>query len=173
MRILKPFLTLAVMVGIVYAVYAFVVFPFFPKYVQVIHLIDGDTLLVKDGKKIEQVQLIGVDAPEHTGPYGWHQCFDDQSKHLVATDFFLQNQDIRLVKDDALNDKDSGGRLLRYIFQKNGDFLNEKILQDGLAMQFTDPQKKYQYQDRFADAQKQAQQQHLGIWDPQGCNGKF
>jgi micrococcal nuclease len=173
MRILKPILTLAVMVAAVYLLYTYLIFPFFFHYVKVIHLVDADTLLVKDGNKIMQVQLIGVDAPEKTGPYKYHQCFDAEALHLTADNYFIKSQEIRLVKDDAVNDKDSGGRYLRYAYLKNGDFLNEKILLDGLGKQYLDPSQKYQKQDQLAKAQDEAHSKNLGIWDPKGCNGNF
>lgn len=173
MKILKPILTLAAMVAAVYLLYTYVIFPFFFHYVKVIHLVDADTLLVKDGDKIMQVQLIGVDAPEKTGPYKYHQCFDAEAHHLTALNFFMNSQDVRLIKDDLLSDTDSGGRYLRYVYLKNGDFLNEKIVQEGLGKQYVDPNKKYQKQDQIAKAQDEARSKNLGIWLPQGCNGNF
>ncbi len=173
MKILKPILTLAAMVAAVYLIYTYLIFPFFFHYVKVIHLVDADTLLVKDGDKIMQVQLIGVDAPEETGPYKFHQCFDDQARHLTAENFFMTSQDVRLIKDDLLSDEDGGGRSLRYVYLKNGDLLNEKIIQDGLAKQYLDPNKKYQKQDQMTKAQDEARSKNLGIWLPQGCNGQF
>ena len=173
MRIIRPILTLAVMVAIVYGLYSFVIFPFFFHYVKVVHLVDADTLLVKDGQKLAQVQLIGVDAPEKTGPAHSHQCFDDQARHMTATNFFAQSGEVRLISDDFLGDRDKNGRLLRYMYLKNGDFLNQKILEAGIGKQYLDPNRKYQKQDELAKAQTEAQQKNLGIWDPQGCDGKF
>lgn len=161
------------MVAAVYFLYTSFIFPFFFHYVKIIHLVDADTLLVKDGKKIMQVQLIGVDAPEKTGPYKYPQCFDNEAKHLTAVNFLTDNQDVRLIKDDLLSDTDAGGRYLRYVFLKNGDFLNEKIIRTGLAKQYIDPAKKYQKQDLLSGAQDDAHSKNLGIWNPQGCNGSF
>jgi len=173
MKILKPVLTLAIMVAAVYLFYTYVIFPFFFHYVKVIHMVDADTLWVKDGDKIMQVQLIGVDAPEKTGPYKYPQCFDNESRHLATENFFLKNQDVRLIKDDLLSDTDPGGRYLRYVYLKNGDLLNEKILQEGLGKQYLDPAKKYQKQEQFSKNQEEADAKNLGIWNPQDCNGNF
>lgn len=173
MKILKPIVTLAVMVGAVYLLYTYVIFPFFFHYAKVVHLVDADTLLVKDGDKLMQVQLIGVDAPEKTGPFKYPQCFDNESKHLTTEEFFIKNQDVRLIRDDLLTDKDPGGRYLRYAYLKNGDLLNEKIITEGLAKQYLDPAQKYQKQDQLMKAQNEARSKNLGIWDPKGCNGNF
>ncbi len=173
MKILRPIVTIAVMVGAVYLLYTYVIFPFFFHYVKVVHLVDADTLLVKDGNKIMQVQLIGVDAPEKTGPYKYPQCFDDEARHATAEEFFIKSQDVRLIKDDLLTDKDTGGRYLRYAYLKNGDLLNEKIIMEGLAKQYLDPTQKYQKQDQLMKAQVEAHSKNLGIWNPQGCNGYF
>ncbi len=161
------------MVGAVYLLYTFLIFPLFSHYVKVIHLVDADTLLVKDGDKIMQVQLIGIDAPEKTGPAHSPQCFDSQALHLTAEDFFSDGQDVRLVQDNLLGDTDNYGRHLRYVYLKNGDFLNEKMLENGLGILYTDPNKPYQKQNQLTKAQDDARSKNLGIWDPQGCNGHF
>ncbi len=173
MKFLKPILTLAAMVGAVYLLYTYVIFPFFFHYVKVIHVVDADTLLVKDGGKVMQVQLIGVDAPEKTGPGKYSQCFDDEARHLAVESFFVKSQDVRLIQDDLLNDKDAGGRYLRYVYLKNGDLVNQKLLQQGLAKQYVDPAQKYQKLEQFGKDQEDARSKNLGIWDPQGCNGNF
>lgn len=173
MKFLKPILTLAFMVAAVYLLYVYVIFPFFFHYAKVIHVVDADTLLVKDGDKVMQVQLIGVDAPEKTGPDKYPQCFDEESRHLAVENFFLKSQDVRLIQDDLLSDKDTGGRYLRYVYLKNGDLINQKMLQQGLAKQYLDPAQKYQKQEQFGRDQEDARSKNLGIWDPQVCNGNF
>jgi micrococcal nuclease len=173
MKFLKPILTLASMVGAVYLLYTYVIFPFFSHYAKVIHVVDADTLLVKDGEKVMQVQLIGVDAPEKTGPGKYSQCFDDEARHLAVESFFVKSQDVRLIQDDLLNDKDAGGRYLRYVYLRNGDLINEKLLRQGLAKQYADPTQKYQKMEQFGKDQEEARSKNIGIWDPQGCNGNF
>lgn len=173
MKILRPILTLAVMVAAVYLLYTYVIFPFFFHYVKIIHVVDADTLLVKDGNKIMRVQLIGVDAPEKTGPGRYPQCFDDESKHQAVEQFLSKNLDVRLIRDDLLTDTDPSGRYLRYAYLKNGDLLNQKILQTGLGKQYLDPARKYQKQDQFSKDQEEARSKNLGIWNPQGCHGQF
>jgi len=116
-----------------------------------------------------EVKLIGVEEPQENGPAATTQCLDEEARHYMVSNFFTKNQDIRLIKDDSIGDMDSEGHYLRYVYLKNGDFLNEKILENGLGEQPYDPNLKLQKQDELTQAQKDAQSKNLGVWNPQGC----
>ena len=155
-------MTVVAMLVAIYLLYTFVVGPLLAHFVKVVHVVDSDTILVKDGNKIFQVQLIGVDAPEQ------YQCFGPESAEMTST--LLKNPEVRLVKDDQVGDRDPGGRYLRYAYLKNGDFLNEKIVQNGYAKQYYDPKKKYQKQDQLFKAQNDAKAKKIGFWSGKWCN---
>lgn len=172
MRFLRPFITLAILAGVAYVAYVFVIFPLLFPTVKVINIVDGDTLMILEDKKPHLVQLIGVDAPEKIGPTQYPQCYEFESRHEIATNFFAKDDQARLVADKDINDKDQNGHLLRYVFLKNGEMLNEQMLVQGLGRQYLS-EKKYRYQDRLAEAQAKAQSKNTGLWNPQGCNGQF
>lgn len=172
MRILRALFPIVVMIALIYGMYQFIFLPFLNPTVTVAHVIDGDTLLVKNGKKLQEVQLIGVDAPEEVGQYNLPQCFSKEARHTMAQ-YLAKNPQVRLAKDDKLTDKDTVGRLLRYVYLKNGELLNEKVLKDGLARQFITLNVKYKFQDQMAKYQTEAQQKGLGVWNPEGCRGVF
>lgn len=173
MRILKPLITIIILAAVAYGLYIFLIFPLLFPTAKVINVVDGDTLMVLEGQKTHLVQLIGVDAPEKIGPTQYPQCYEYESRHETATNFLGKDDQIRLVSDKDINDKDQNNHLLRYVYLKNGEMLNEKMLLAGLGRQYVSPDKKYRYQDRLAQAQSKAQAQKTGIWSPQGCNGQF
>ncbi len=158
MRFLKPLLTVAVLGAIVYALYVFVVFPFFFHYVKLVHIARADAVITWDSKKLSRVELIGIDANP--------PC--PKTPLLLANKYFHDERDVRLINDSDLADRDEKGAILRYVFLKNSDIYNEKILGDGFAREFQ-TSKKYRYKDRFDKAQEQANKDRLGVWGPNGC----
>lgn len=177
MRVLKTIFTcffsfFSLIIG-GYALYYFVIFPYFFHTVKIVHVIDADTIQILDRQKLQTIQLIGVDAPEYNLDQQFHQCYDQESLKIATERYFSKNAEVQLVNDKNLGDKDPYGRTLRYVYLKNGDLLNEKLIQDGLARQFLMPYEQYQYQDRLEKAQISAKNDQLGIWHPRGCDGRY
>lgn len=117
--------------------------------INVIKIIDGDTIEVEDGI---QIRYIGIDSPEYGENY-----FDEATKlneSLLATEHIYLEEDI--------SKKDKYDRVLGYIWA--GDkLINEEMLKSGLAFPlFIPPNKKYQ--DRFIKAFEYAQKQDLNLW---------
>lgn len=171
MAVLKPFLVLAVMVIIVAGIYHFFIYPWVFGTTRVIHVVDADTLLVLEGKKVKEVQLIGADAPEYLSPRQY-QCFGEEARN-TAGKYFTGNTEVKLDKDEKVADPPQPGPQVRYISLKNGDFYNEKLIQNGLAQALTNTSQPYRYQERFQKAQTEAQQKGVGIWNSAGCKGNF
>ena len=121
-------------------------------------VIDGDTLVLDDGKKI---RLIGVDTPETdtrkrpAEPWGFE-----------ATKFardFLERSDGQLRLQFDHERLDFYNRYLAYVFV--GDkMLNEELIRAGLG-QFT-PGFRYSetMKRRFRLAEREAKTKRLGIW---------
>ena len=86
-------------------------------WVEVVKVVDGDTIKVKINEQIESVRLIGIDAPELS---------DSSMKGLKAMEAkeFLENLigsgKVRLETDETQDDRDVYNRLLRYVFLENG-----------------------------------------------------
>ncbi len=93
-------------------------------------VIDGDTIELTDGQK---VRYIGIDAPEIAQTSGQaSQCLADEAKKRNQS--LLSGGALRLVADSG-GDKDTYGRLLRYVYV--GDlFLNQQLATEGLARVF-------------------------------------
>jgi hypothetical protein len=82
MKFLRPLLTILVLWPALFLLFIRCLFYLLCQRLlpyRVAHMIDADSLLVYDGKALKKVQLIGVDAPELTGPQKGHQCYDKQA----------------------------------------------------------------------------------------------
>jgi micrococcal nuclease len=106
----------------------------------VIRVIDGDTLEVRIGGRIEDVRLIGVDTPETVKPDTPVQCFGPQASRF--THRLLEGRRIRLLY--GVERRDIYGRLLAYA-RLGKRFVNALLVKRGLARTLTIPPN-----DRFA-----------------------
>jgi len=108
--------------------------------VPVTRVVDGDTVEVRLGDRVEDVRLIGIDTPETVKPGTPVQCFGPRasrfSKHL------LEGQRVRLVF--GVERRDVYGRLLAYLYLGRR-FVNPILVRRGLARSLTIPPN-----DRFA-----------------------
>ena len=124
---------------------------------QVIRVIDGDTVILADGRK---VRYLGIDAPEisHTplDPYS-PEAFELNRK-------LVQAKDVRLEYD--VNKTDSYGRTLAFVYvEKNGRWVcvNAELVRAGLARTlFVPPNSKYKRYFRKLEAEAFAARR--GIW---------
>ena len=172
MRILRPFFYIAVLGLVIFAIYHFFILPFLFPNARLIHMIDPDSLLVKENGKLKIVQLIGADAPEITGPLKGRQC-DDYTALSGAAAYFKTSREISLAIDGKSGEKDIYGRELRYVYLPDGTLYNEKLLSDGFARESNPENADYKLKNDFIKAQEEAKANGLGIWDPKGCNGGF
>lgn len=129
-------------------------------------IIDGDTVRVSIGGKIEKVRLIGVNAPELGDSRARVRCFAYAAKWFAREK--LQGLTVTLESDPTQADRDRYGRLLRYAFWNNGNF-NLYIIKQGFAYEYT-YNRPYRYQEEFKDAQQYAEGSKWGLWDPKECS---
>jgi micrococcal nuclease len=106
----------------------------------VVRAVDGDTIEVRIGGRLEDVRYIGVDTPETVKPDTPVQCFGPRASafnhHLV------ERRWVRLVF--GVERRDIYGRLLAYVYL--GDrFVNASLARRGFARSLTIPPN-----DRFA-----------------------
>jgi micrococcal nuclease len=127
---------------------------------RVLKIHDGDTVtIVMDGKEY-RTRLIGIDAPE-MGQRPWGGKAKEHLMSLIkATDWsvFVETD---IVQFDKYN------RLLAYLYSRNREFINERMLLDGYAVLFT-IQPNSKHVDRFKKAQRIAREQRRGIWGEDG-----
>ena len=115
----------------------------------VTEVIDGDTIVIEGGYN---VRYIGIDAPE-SGELYYLQA-KQINEDLVA------GKKVRLESD--ISDKDSYGRLLRYVYV--GDtFVNAEVVRQGCAWAVAYPPD-VKYQVYLEAIEKEARQTKRGLW---------
>lgn len=133
--------------------------------VKVIRVVDGDTIVVEGNKT---VRYVGIDTPETVDPRRRVGCFGKEASnenHMLVT-----GKMVRLEKD--VSETDKYGRLLRYVYvpTSSGElFVNDYLVRQGFAKSYTYPPD-VKYQQRFIEAQKEAQENNRGLW--QSCPTK-
>ncbi|MBI3584375.1 MAG: thermonuclease family protein [Nitrospinae bacterium] len=120
------------------------------------HIIDGDTIITTSGEKI---RFLGIDAPEVASEKMPAQFFSEEAK--MANKNMLDGKTIRLEFDIEKIDK--YGRLLAYIFLKDGTFVNAKLIEDGDARAYCIPPN-VKYYSRFKKLEKEAIKNRKGLW---------
>ena len=128
--------------------------------VRVEKIYDGDTLAAFVDGHFEKIRLIGIDAPElDQRPWG------KKAKKCLETLMAAADSMISLEYD--LEQRDKYGRILAYIWTKDGKMMNEEMLKKGCAVIFTIPPN-IKYVERFRAAQKKAHELEAGIWGENG-----
>ncbi len=135
-------------------------------YYKVVKVVDGDTLVVERNGREDKVRLIGVDTPELKHPRKEVECFAIEASKK-AKDLLLGKR-VKLADDPSQYDKDRYGRLLRYVYLPDGIFVNELLIKEGYAYEYT-YQTKYAFQEEFKQAEEQAKDGRIGLWGPL-CN---
>lgn len=133
-------------------------------------VIDGDTLKLSRG---ERVRLIGIDTPESSNNAKTRRDSKRSGqtvKEITAlgkqasafTRNLVEGKEVRLEFD--IQQRDRYGRLLAYVYLKDGTFLNAEIIKAGYAQVMTIPPN-VKYQDLFLKLQREARENKRGLWN--------
>jgi endonuclease YncB( thermonuclease family) len=135
---------------------------------RVAYVVDGDTIdVVLDGSTV-RVRLIGVDTPEIVDPNRPRQCYSAEAS--ARTRALVENKVVWLEADLSQGDKDTFGRLLRYVWLPDGPLLNLSLIQDGYGVELS-VGAGYKHQSVFLQAQQAARVAQRGLWSPTACGG--
>jgi micrococcal nuclease len=131
--------------------------------VQVVDVVDGDTIEVLLGGTEEDVRYIGVDTPESVKPDSPVECFGPQ-----ASDFnegLVGGEEVRLVFDAER--RDDYGRLLAYVYVDDR-LVNAELIRRGLArtLEIAPNTSKA---PRLARLEARAGRAGRGLWGPSVC----
>ena len=117
----------------------------------VMEVVDGDTIEVQLEGKRETVRYYGIDTPERQEP-----CYEEAKKRNEE----LAGRHVLLVAD--ARDRDSGGRLLRYIFTLDGYSIDAALVAEGFAHAWTYDGS---YRDALMALEEEAQRENRGcLW---------
>jgi len=138
------------------------------QYYLVTYVVDGDTFDINIDGTTERIRLIGIDTPETKDPRKPVQCFGVEASTKAKE--LLLNKKVKLIADPTQDTRDKYGRLLGYAFREDGLFFNKWMIENGYAYEYT-YNVAYQYQKEFKQAQQYAENNKLGLWSPDTCNG--
>ena len=136
---------------------------------KIVKVVDGDTVDVQLNGQVSRVRLIGINTPETVDPRRPVECFGKEASDRAKA--LLSGQNVLLESDSSQQDRDVYDRLLRYIWFPDGRLFNLQMVVEGYAYEYT-YSVPYKYQVQFKKAQQNAENQKLGLWSPQACNGK-
>lgn len=123
-------------------------------------VIDGDTVKLSNGQTL---RYIGIDTPEIRIKKGGSFEYEPQPFALEAKKLnqaLVEAKEVRIEFDVQRYDRYQ--RLLGYCFVGE-EFINAKLLREGLAVLYTYPPN-VKYAELFVAAQKEARQNKRGIW---------
>ena len=129
---------------------------------RVVWVVDGDTIHVRIGKRLEKVRYIGVNAPEIPhDERGWKEGGEQAS---LVNRGLMFGRTVRLELDVA--HRDGWARLLAYVFvqgQRKELFANAEIVRRGYAQVMSIPPN-VKYQALFLKLQRKAREAGRGLW---------
>ena len=128
--------------------------------VEVVEVIDGDTIKVKYNGNTEKVRYLLIDTPETNHHTLGKQPFGEEAKQRNIE--ILNSGDVT-IEFDVGNRLDDYGRMLAYIYV-NGESVQEKLLEEGLARVAYIFPPNTRYLDDFEKASKKAADKHTGVW---------
>ncbi len=121
-------------------------------------VIDGDTIRVRLGERIETVRYIGVDTPETVHPVRGIEPYGLAASAFNRT--LVEGRQVRLEFDAEL--RDHYGRLLAYVYT-DSLFVNAELIRQGYAQVMTVPPN-VRHADEFVRLQRQARLTDRGLW---------
>lgn len=132
-------------------------------------VLDGDTFIARSENRSITIRLLGIDAPESSGPYRKEECFGKESSQWLQT--LLPPGTVITLRADPTNvNKDAYDRYLRYATLGNETVtLNERSIRAGMAEYYSWRKHPFQLQDTFRTAQQEALSNKRGLWNPRNC----
>lgn len=131
--------------------------------------VDGDTLQLENGQR---VRLIGIDTPEmHESEKLQRDASrsgqDASTIRKLGRRAYAFTRDLvegrRVSLEFDVERYDVYGRLLAYVYLKDGTFVNAKIIEEGYASLLTIPPN-VRYVELFKELYRQARSERRGLW---------
>ena len=133
-------------------------------YHRCIAVADGDTLTLEG---LGTVRFIGVDTPEKNHPKLPVQYMSREAG--AFTEKVCLGQQIRLEYDPYDEDKRGRyGRVLGYVYLKDGTYLQEELIKNGFAVAYTKYSLDERRRDRLLEWEQEAKEKGIGLWKDDG-----
>ena len=132
----------------------------------VVRVVDGDTVDVLLNGETVRVRLIGINTPETVDPRKPVECFGKEAS-ARAKELF-EGKEVQMETDPSQSLYDKYGRLLTYLFLPDGTNVNELMIREGYAHEYT-YHLPYKYQQDFKAAEKEARLSARGLWAEGAC----
>jgi micrococcal nuclease len=124
----------------------------------VVRVVDGDTIHVRIGARLERVRYIGVNTPEVHHPTRGEEPGGREASEVNRQ--LVEGRRVRLELD--VQERDRYGRLLAYVWV--GEFMvNAELVGRGYAQVMTVPPN-VRYQELFLKLQREARDAGRGLW---------
>lgn len=134
--------------------------PVGPGLYPVVSVVDGDTIKVRMGNKVEIVRLLGIDTPEIKDPRKQVQCFGLSASKKMGE--LVSGGTVRLEDDKTQGDRDKYKRLLRYVFLPDGVNVNAVMVKEGYAFSYRQyPTRMLSELNRY---ESDARDNNRGLW---------
>jgi len=113
-----------------------------------VKMVDGDTFDLLAGGTVYRIRLAGIDCPERGQPY-YREAKD-------ALGSWCALGTLKVV----YSSKDRNGRIVGDIYTTGGNYINQKLVEEGMAWHYT----KYSSDQKLAAAERAARQGRRGLW---------
>lgn len=125
--------------------------------VEVAFVYDGDTVRLKDGRKI---RLAGINAPEVSKKDKAGEPLADEARAHLSR---LLDSGSRVRVRYEQERRDRYGRLLAHLYLPDGSSIEERLLDEGLAQQLVVPPNNWQ-SSCYQRIEQRARLQRRGVW---------
>jgi micrococcal nuclease len=126
----------------------------------VVRVVDGDTIYVQLGDRVEKIRYIGINSPEIHHPIKGEEPGGREAAEVNRR--LVDGHHVRLELD--VRARDRYGRLLAYVWVGN-TMVNAELLRLGYAQVMTVPPN-VRHQDLFIKLQREARDANRGLWHP-------
>jgi micrococcal nuclease len=135
------------------------------------HPIDGDTIVVRTSAgRAVHVRLLGIDTPETHRPGTRVECGGRQASAAMAR-LAPRGAQVTLKTDPTQDRIDRYGRLLAYVFLRDGRLVEDEQLRAGWAAVYVFHGNPVQRIRQFEGDERGAERARRGVWSE--CGGDF
>jgi len=126
---------------------------------EVLEVTDGDTIRVLLGGEVERVRYIGIDTPETSRSPSGAERFGEEAS--AENRRLVEGRTVELAFD--IGERDRYGRLLAYVYLRDGTFVNAELVRNGFATVMTIAPN-VRHASLFRELEAEARSAGRGLW---------